>query len=72
MGREGALTLYRVTWRIDLDAESPRDAADLALEIQRDPTSIATVFEVTKLRARPSLPVVRSPWSIDVADRSGV
>ena len=38
--------LYRVTWEIDLDAASPRAAAEKALEIQRDSESIATVFSV--------------------------
>ena len=37
---------YRVVWEIDLDAESFEDAAHQALEIQRDPTSIATCFIV--------------------------
>ncbi|MFH1739847.1 MAG: hypothetical protein ABIH23_12620 [bacterium] len=37
---------YHVTWIIDLDAESFEDAARLALEIQRDPSSIATVSTV--------------------------
>lgn len=37
---------YRVIWEIDLDAESFEDAARLALEIQRDPASIATCFIV--------------------------
>jgi hypothetical protein len=39
--------IYLVTWQIEVDADSPRDAAKKALEIQRDPTSIATVFNVT-------------------------
>jgi len=38
---------YRVTWTIDLEAESPRQAAEASLSIQRNPESIATVFEVT-------------------------
>ena len=37
---------YLVIWEIDLKAESPREAAQQALEIQRDPESIATVFTV--------------------------
>lgn len=37
---------YRVVWEIDLDAETPIDAARLALEIQRDPNSLATEFSV--------------------------
>ena len=36
----------RVTWQIDLEADSPREAAEKALEIQRNPDSIATVFDV--------------------------
>ncbi len=38
---------YRVLWEIDLDAESVKDAAQQALDVQRDPTSIATCFIVT-------------------------
>ena len=38
---------YVVTWAIDVqDADSPEEAARQALEIQRDPYSTATVFEV--------------------------
>ena len=37
---------YVVTWTIDIEADSAEDAAKAALEIHRDPTSIATCFEV--------------------------
>ena len=37
---------YRVIWEIDIEADSPTKAAQKALEIQRDPQSIATVFTV--------------------------
>lgn len=37
---------YYVEWRIDIAATSPREAAEYALAIQRDPDSIATVFHV--------------------------
>lgn len=37
---------YHVTWSIDLDAHSFEDAVMIALEIQRDPNSIATHFQV--------------------------
>ena len=37
---------YFVTWNIELDATSPEVAAEMALAIQRDPESIATVFTV--------------------------
>jgi hypothetical protein len=39
-------TPYRVKWEIDIEADSLRQAAVKALEIQRDPNSTATVFEV--------------------------
>jgi len=39
--------LYRVAWEIDIDAESFEDAARKALDIQRDPESIATCFVIT-------------------------
>jgi len=39
--------LYRVVWEIDIDAESFEEAARKALDIQRDPESIATCFVVT-------------------------
>jgi len=37
---------YHVLWEIDLEAESPEDAALQALGIHRDPQSVATVFAV--------------------------
>lgn len=38
---------YQVTWTIDIeDADNPEEAARKALDIQRDPNSIATVFTV--------------------------
>lgn len=41
------MTAYHISWTIDLDADSPRKAAELALAIQRKAGSLATVFEVT-------------------------
>lgn len=37
---------YLVTWELEIDAETPHDAAVMALQYQRDPDSIATVFTV--------------------------
>jgi hypothetical protein len=37
---------YRVRWEIDIDADTPQEAAQKALAIQRDPQSIANVFDV--------------------------
>ena len=46
---------YRVVWEIDIDADTPEDAARQALDIQHDYNSDATVFDVidesgTKIR----------------------
>ena len=40
------MSMMRVRWEIDIDAESPVDAARHALAIQRRADSIATVFTV--------------------------
>lgn len=40
------MKIYKVTWEMDIEAESYEEAAQEALEIQRDPESIATVFNV--------------------------
>lgn len=37
---------YRVKWEIDVDAETPEDAARQALAAQRRPGTTATVFDV--------------------------
>jgi hypothetical protein len=37
---------YRVVWVMDFEADSPRAAAERALEVQRDPESHATHFIV--------------------------
>lgn len=37
---------YRVLWMVDVEADSPENAASKALEIQRDPESRALSFEV--------------------------
>lgn len=39
---------YVVTWTIEIEATSPEVAAQMARDIQLDPDSIATVFEVRK------------------------
>ena len=41
---------YRVMWEIDVEAESPRQAAEKALEIQREADYEAVVvFSVTQI-----------------------
>lgn len=44
---DGAAALYRVRWEIDVYADSPRHAAQQAIDVQRRSDSTATVFEVT-------------------------
>ena len=44
--------LFKVTWEIELDAESAADAARAALKIQRDPDSSATVFNVENVKTK--------------------
>jgi 2-hydroxychromene-2-carboxylate isomerase len=41
------MTTYRVSWDIDIDADSPEEAAKIARECQLDPASLATVFIVS-------------------------
>ncbi len=44
--------MKRVTWSIDLDEDTAEAAAVVALAIQRDPESTATVFDVTDERGK--------------------
>lgn len=37
---------YLIRWSIEVDADSPREAAQKALAIQRDPKSGAVAFDV--------------------------
>ena len=39
---------YLVTWQISITADTEQEAAKRALEIQRDPSSTATIFQVAK------------------------
>jgi hypothetical protein len=53
---------YRVTWEIDVDASSPRDAAEQALAIHRDPFSTATVFTVKTAGRRSEMIDLEVAW----------
>ncbi|MBI4446889.1 MAG: hypothetical protein HY645_13410 [Acidobacteria bacterium] len=58
---------YRVVWEIELYACSPREAAQRALEIQRDADSIATVFDVYRLDEDPKrLLTMNEPVRVDL------
>jgi hypothetical protein len=37
---------YRVHWVVDIEADTPEEAAKLAQEMQHDPESTATFFSV--------------------------
>lgn len=45
------MSTHRVIWEIDIDADSPREAAEKALEIQRDVNSTATHFTVVTMQS---------------------
>jgi hypothetical protein len=64
LAREGMLLqTYRVRWEIDIEAETPREAAEKALAIRRKPDSIATVFDVWVEGRQPD---VDAPETIDL------
>jgi hypothetical protein len=44
------MTTYYVVWDIEIDADSPEEAARIAREIQLDPDSTATVFYVSEVQ----------------------
>lgn len=41
--------LYKVLWEIEIEAGSHEEAAKEALDLQKDPDSMATVFSVQEL-----------------------
>jgi hypothetical protein len=43
--------MFKVKWEIEIDAKDPGDAARRALEIHRDPSSLATWFDVSAIPA---------------------
>lgn len=45
--------LYRVMWDINVEADSPLEAAEEAQRIQRDPDSLATTFMVYDDKGKP-------------------
>jgi hypothetical protein len=55
--------LYLVTWQIDIEADTPQEAARKALLIQRKHDSIATVFDVTDEAGQTSTFDLNPEWS---------
>jgi len=43
---------YRVRWEIDIDAKNEVEASKMAREIQLDPNSTATIFEVSEVQGK--------------------
>lgn len=41
------MTEYFVRWTVEIDADSPEEAAKIARGFQLDPNSVATVFNVS-------------------------
>lgn len=66
------MTHYVVGWTIDIEADSPREAAQKALEIQRRPGSIATVFDVAEAETLNGQPIglTRNHETIDLSEGS--
>jgi putative heme degradation protein len=56
---------YLVEWHVNVSAATPREAAQQALDIQRDPESWATVFQVTEHDT------FTDPVEIDLLDDQG-
>lgn len=60
---------YRVTWEIDVIAESPLQAAQKARAMQQDPHNIATVFNaVPPCRCGCGMYYADQGFTIDVDD----
>lgn len=53
---------YRVTWIIDVDAASPREAAEKARAAQTRPDTTATVFQVQEYHQ------VRPEWAPPIVE----
>ncbi len=43
---ETRVQTYRVVWEIDVEADGPKEAAEMARYFQTAPDTIATVFDV--------------------------
>lgn len=42
------MSMYLVRWEMDIEADSAYEAAEKALAVQRDPESVAIMFEVAR------------------------
>ena len=59
---------FFVQWEIDIeDVDTPREAAEEALRIHRDPDSIATCFNVEEYDAKQNLVAT---WIVDLYENT--
>jgi hypothetical protein len=49
MPNDEATHLYRVRWEIEVEAETPLEAAEKACSYQVKPNTTATVFEIAEI-----------------------
>ena len=59
---------YRVTWEIDIEADSPLEAAQEAREMQADPESTATIYTVQLMDSRSH--ELSASIEVDLADEA--
>lgn len=65
------MTEYRITWEIDIEAETPTEAVLAAQIIQCDPNSLATVFLATPLCVECKEYHHEDTQTIDLAEKEG-
>lgn len=59
---------YLITWKINISAENPLEAAKEARKTQLDKGSLATIFEVSELAIKDKSPSIKSTETIDLED----
>ena len=63
------MKLYHITWETDLEAETAEEAATKALAVQRNPESLATVFNVQEFEPVGAVTsLMQEPVRIDLDD----
>ena len=66
------MTPFTVTWRIDVEADTARDAALIAREVQLDPASQGTEFAVAQTgQVDTTLVDIGPDWPVPYADVTG-
>lgn len=62
------MTLYRVTWEIDLEAISPREAAETARSWLLEPGAECVIFGVTDISEGSPYPEIQNGELIDLME----